>query len=93
MALAASARAVGHNEGGASVSQVIYFETLRSGLMPDVGLRAPSAGRYCLNCRHWLVADGFGHCERLGGWHGPVQSGQRFVCDRWVKLRDEVVHA
>ena len=75
------------------MSQVIYFETLRSGLTPAVNVRAPSAGRCCMNCRHWLVDAGFGHCERLGGWHGPVQSGQRFVCDRWVKLQDVEVSA
>lgn len=75
------------------MSQIVYFESLRSGLTPAVGLRAPSASRCCMNCRHWLVDAGFGHCERYDGWHGPVRSGTRFVCDRWVKLRDEVVSA
>jgi len=76
------------------MSQVIYFETLRSGLTRAVNVRAPSTTkRCCANCRHWLVDAGFGHCERLGGWHGPVRSGKRFVCDRWVKLKDEVIHA
>lgn len=76
------------------MSQVVYFETLRSGLTPATRLRAPStAKRCCRNCCHWLVDDGFGHCERLGGWHGPVESGAKVVCDRWVKLKGEVIHA
>lgn len=76
------------------MSQIVYFESLRSGLTPAVGVRAPStAKRCCMNCRHWLVDAGFGHCERLGGWQGPVRSGQKFVCDRWVKLQDVEVTA
>lgn len=74
------------------MSQLVYAGSIRSGLSAAIGLRDRRTWRSCGNCRHWLVAGGMGHCERLNGWHGPVQSGHGKVCSRWVRLEDvEVV--
>jgi hypothetical protein len=68
--------------------EIIRFDLLRSNLAPAHNLRLINR-RSCGSCGHWIIAGNMGHCERVSGYHGRIETGHLHVCDMWENLLDE----